>query len=155
LGDSTIFATVLRHAKERIHGSVRDRLGEQPDHIVKMDTSAEQENKMKAEWLTVKMKAGGSSYKTLRKNCSTIVARCLHAAGFYALKWAVDNNFAWSPADIYRLAVKAGGTPILWTEFQQRLQASGITAADYGNITKARSGRLCTIGVPCEYQSAG
>lgn len=128
-----------------------------PDHVIKLNSSSEQEARMRAEWQTVFMKKGGASYKNLRKNCSTIVSRVLHAGGFYAQKWAVDNNWVWSPADIRALADGAGGTHMTWTAFLAVLAKSGINPADINSdgkqVTQARSGRYCSTGAPCKYQS--
>ena len=129
-----------------------------PDHVIELQTSKEQEAAMMAEWKTVYMKSKGSSYRTLRKNCSTICSRVLHAGGFHAKKWAVENNFAWSPANIRALAVAAGGTMLPWTAFLRVLQDSFIKASNFKDssgklIDYARSGRYCSTGVPCKYQS--
>lgn len=131
-----------------------------PDHVIRLDTSAEQENDMRAAWRAVFLKDGGSTYKSLRKNCSTIVSRVLHAGGFYAKKWAVDCNFAWSPADIRKLALAAGGEAMQWPAFLEVLAENDIRPADFKNfegdsIYQARSGRYCTTGAPCKYQKNG
>jgi hypothetical protein len=122
-----------------------------PDHVIKLDSTGTQEANMKAAWLTVAHKKGGSSYKNLRKNCSTIVSRVLHAGGYYAKKWAIDTNFAWSPADVRRLADAAGGTHMTWVDFLEVLKKSNITAKDFPT-TNARSGVYCSTGAPCDYQ---
>jgi hypothetical protein len=82
----------------------------------------------------------------------------LHAAGFHAKKWAVDTNFAWSPADVRALAVAAGGKMLKWTEFLDVLKQSFIKADAFKGetglvIDYARSGRFCSTGAKCKYQS--
>lgn len=129
-----------------------------PDHVIELQTTAKQEGQMMAEWKSVLNKKGGSSYKTLRKNCSTICSRVLHAGGFHAKKWAVDNNFVWSPADIRALAVASGGTMLPWTAFLRVLGPCFIKAEHFKDddgklINYARSGRYCSTGVTCKYQS--
>ncbi len=131
-----------------------------PDHVIEMTTDAGKEKEMMAAWLSIHMKKGGGSYRNLRKNCSTIVSRILHAGGFYAHKWAVDNNFAWSPADVKDLALKAGGRAMTWDEFLTVLRGSFIKPEDLkdGNgiqVTMARSGKYCTTGAPVRFQQAG
>jgi hypothetical protein len=129
-----------------------------PDHVIEMASTPEQEDRMRAEWKAVLLKEGGSSYRSLRKNCSTICSRVLHAGGFYARKWAVDNNFTWSPADIRRLAVAAGGRMLLWDEFlvilkeKSFLDATVFTRQNGTVIDHARSGVYCSTGVECEHQ---
>jgi hypothetical protein len=129
-----------------------------PDHVIEMASTPEQEDRMRAEWKAVLIKEGGSSYRTLRKNCSTICSRVLHAGGFYARKWAVDNNFTWSPADIRRLAVAAGGRMLKWAEFLDVLKdPSFLSEQDFTRqngqvIDHARSGVYCSTGVDCDHQ---
>lgn len=127
-----------------------DSEGYLPDHIIELPTTDEIENKMKAEWASVYDKKGGSSYMNLRKNCSTVCSRVLHAGGFYAKKWAVDTNFAWSPGDVRRLACSAGGKLMQWKPFQKILVRSGYRKLP---ANMARSGVLCSTGSPCKYQS--
>ena len=128
-----------------------------PDHVIEMPTSLAQEASMLAEWKTTLAHKGGASYKTLRKNCSTICSRVLHAGGFHAKKWAVENNFAWSPGDIRALAVTAGGTMLTWTAFLAVLAPCFVFAANFKSangtvIGTARSGVYCSTGAPCKYQ---
>lgn len=128
-----------------------------PDHVIEMETTEDKEKAMLAAWKAIANKAGGTTYKTLRKNCSTIVSRILHAGGFYAKKWAVDCNFAWTPADVKRLALKAGGRAMQWTEFLTILEASQIKPSFFMDsqgqvITMARSGKYCSTGAPCKFQ---
>ncbi|MBM3979883.1 MAG: hypothetical protein FJ304_06295 [Planctomycetes bacterium] len=130
-----------------------DAEGYLPDHFIKLDTTDEQEKKMKAEWLSVLTKKGGSTYKNLRKNCSMICSRVLHAGGFYAKKWAVDNNFACSPGDIRALACCSGGKLMKWTDVMDVLKKSGITAANL-SAKEARSGVFCSTDAPCNYQKS-
>jgi hypothetical protein len=126
-----------------------------PDHVIKMATTAEQEEKMRAAWCSIFNKRGGASYKEFRKNCSTIVARILHARGVHAKKWAVDCNWVWTPADVAGLAKGAGGASMKWRDFQGVLAASKIDLRTCCKVDKARSGRFCTTGAPCKYQQDG
>jgi hypothetical protein len=123
-----------------------------PDHVIKLDTSRDQQMLMKSEWRSVFRKPGGASYKNLRKNCSTIVSRVLHAGGFLAQKWAVDNNWAWTPADVRALADASGGTHMTWVAFLAVLAQSNIAPDELGAAT-ARSGRYCSTGAPCRFQT--
>jgi hypothetical protein len=125
-----------------------------PDHVIELRTTTNQETAMTAEWKTVFMKRSGASYANLRKNCSTIVARVLHAAGFHAQKWAVDSNWVWTPADVRKLAEKVGGVRLRWNDFADRvIQLSAKTVSSMaGGIDSARSGRLCSTGAPCAHQ---
>lgn len=129
-----------------------------PDHIIRLDSTAEQELAMRAAWQEIHSKQG-ASFKMLKKNCSTIASRVLHAGRFYARKWALDCNFVWTPADIRKLAVAAGGTLMQWDDFLAVLAESQITpdrlTSDGQTITHARSGRFCTTGAPCQFQQNG
>jgi hypothetical protein len=122
-----------------------------PDHIIRMNSSEAKENDMRAAWRAVLDK--DSHYKSMRKNCSTIVSRVLHAGGFHARKWALNCNFAWTPADVKKLALSAGGTLMRWDDFVEILEQSGINM--FGWPTQARSGRFCSTGVPVKYQQNG
>jgi hypothetical protein len=127
-----------------------------PDHVIRLNSGTGRENRMRAEWQAVYMKDGGSSYKNLRKNCSTIVARVLHAGGYHARKWAVDSNWVWTPSDVAKLARGAGGDHLSWTEFKEVLQASGVDGDNIQShgekIKKARSGVYCSTGARVWYQ---
>jgi hypothetical protein len=135
-----------------------DSEGYLPDHVIRMPTTDEQERQMRAEWRAVFLKDGGSSYKNLRKNCSTIVSRVLHAGGFHAKKWSVDCNWVWSPADVARLARKAGGKHLSWQDFLRILSMSDITPGQMRDrdtdqqIDHARSGSYCSTGAPVRFQ---
>lgn len=128
-----------------------------PDHIIEMTTDAEKERKMLAEWISILTKKGGPSYRTFRKNCSTIVSRILHAGGFYGQKWALNNQVAWSPADIKKLAVSAGGTLMTWDAFKDVYTASFLKIEDLtckkGPVTHARDSALCSTGAPCRFNN--
>jgi hypothetical protein len=110
---------------------------------------------MRAAWRAVFLKNGGSSYRTLRKNCSTIVSRVLHAGGYHARKWSEDSNWVWSPADVARLARRAGGENMTWDDFLLCLGVSRISPIDWGFDVEARSGRYYTTGAPCRFQRDG
>lgn len=92
-----------------------------PDHIIRMACSMEAIDGMLTEWNLIRLKPSGASYKSFRKNCSTIVSRVLHAGGFYAYKWALDNNLVWTPVDIAKLAYAAGGKLVMWDEFKEHV----------------------------------
>jgi len=129
-----------------------------PDHVIEMPTDGAKERLMLASWLTILLKKGGSNYRTLRKNCSTVVSRILHAGGYHAKKWAVDCNFAWSPADIKNLAVAAGGTLMTWDAFCVVYKASFMRLQDLTNskgqqVTWARDSALCSTGAPCRFNN--
>lgn len=121
-----------------------------PDHIIRLDSSEESELKMLAAWKEVYLN-GTLKYRNLRQNCSTIVARVLHAGGFHGKKWSVDNNWTWSPGDIRVLARSVGGAFTSWHDFKRILLTSGIDPSTLPYQT-ARSGRLCTTGVECAFQ---
>ena len=125
-----------------------------PDHVIKLDTDAAKENAMQAEWNAIRNKKN-ASYAAFRKNCSTIVSRILHAGGFYSRKWAENNNWVWAPSDIRQLATSAGGTFMKWKDVRTILSASGLNAADWGQIWLARSGAFCTTGAPVYKQKEG
>ena len=137
-----------------------------PDHVIHLPTTLDQERQMRNEWSLIAQYAQYSrtrtslfsapkevtaSYREFRKNAATVVSRVLHAGGFHARKWAVDSNWAWTPADVAKLARKAGGTNITWTAFLSVLNTGGITPADFDWVTQARSRRCCTTGVPCRF----
>ena len=117
-----------------------------PDHIIRLATNNEQEQLMRAEWSSVWMKKGGASYKPFRKNFSTIVARVLHAGGYFRHRWALDMTYAWTPADIAKLAVDEGGERMKWSDLLSVLRNSSITEDDFVNregnsVRQARSTR--------------
>jgi hypothetical protein len=122
-----------------------------PDHIIRLESTEQNEDRMRAAWKAVLDK--DSSYKSLRKNCSTIVSRVLHAGGYYARKWALDCNFAWTPADVKKVALRAGGDLMRWADFLEVIKDSGIIPN--GWPTRARSGRMCSTGAPVQFQQAG
>ncbi len=135
-----------------------------PDHIIQLDTSTDQEDNMSAAWKAVYLKPKhgvvvGSTFSNLRKNCSTIVSRVIHAANLYSLKWSENHHSFWTPAKIYKLALSVRGTLMTWDEFndiQTATSGSDLAEGIVGNkgklINKARSGAYCTLGLPCEYQ---
>ena len=90
-----------------------------PDHVIKLDSDAAAEKAMMGEWIGMlnKHKNRLVSYQPVRKNCSTIASRVLHAGGFYFRKWAENNNWVWTPSAIKQLALAAGGTRIKWQDF--------------------------------------
>jgi hypothetical protein len=142
-----------KRSKARCNRSVADDIaaeGYLPDWVIRLDTDAQQEQAMLAEWATVRDKPKGT-YGAFKKNCSTIVSRVLHAGGFYAKKWAVNCNWVWAPGDVRRLALKAGGTPLDWATFQPILAAGGILPAHYGNKDFARDAAYNHIGVPSKF----
>ena len=127
-----------------------------PDHIVKLSSDPDKEAKMRAEWNTINQSQGGASFHMLRSNCSTIVSRVMQAGGYYAFKWAIDNNLFWTPADVHRLALAAGGESMSWEDFVEVLKVSGILPQHLvkkygGQCKKARDARLCTTGAPCKF----
>jgi hypothetical protein len=116
--------------------------------------------------------SGKQEYNFLRKNCSTIVSRVLHAGGFLTKKWSVGTQWVWSPADVRMLARRVGGSYVKWTDFLKVLDDSGIKGDTLLKFRehetkkgkkkkpdctlahmKARSGKLCTTGAPCEFQT--
>lgn len=132
-----------------------------PDHVIALACTEDNINHMMAEWQTIRLKPSGASYKSFRKNCSTIVSRVLHAGGFYAFKWAVDNNFVWTPADILKLALEAGGELMEWAEFldivdEDNFQANPTFYPDLKDhngrrIDCARDRAICTTGAKCRF----
>jgi hypothetical protein len=122
-----------------------------PDHIIRLESTEQNEDRMRAAWKAVLDK--DSHYKSMRKNCSTIVSRVLHAGGYYARKWAMDCNFAWTPADVKKLALRAGGDLMRWDDFLDVIEDSGIVTI--GWPTQARSGRFCSTNAPVRFQQAG
>jgi hypothetical protein len=129
-----------------------------PDHVICMKSTDAQEGMMRAEWRSVFLKEGGSSYKNLHKNCSTIVSRVLHAGGFHARKWSVESNWVWTPSDVAKLARAAGGKHMTWEQFLGVLKYSDITwdqmidSDTNMRIERARSGVYCSTGVPVWHQ---
>jgi hypothetical protein len=127
-----------------------------PDHVIRLDTSEDQEKKMRAAWKEIYNKKGGASFKYFRKNCSTIASRVLHAGGLYSKKWAANLHFVWTPADIRKLALGAGGELMSWTDFLAVLAKDYVEPTafkKYGEpVTHARSGVYCTTGAPVKYQ---
>jgi len=127
-----------------------------PDHIIRLKTTNEQEQKMVGAWKEIRMRVGGefkTKYHALRQNCSTIVSRVLHAGGYHSHKWSVDTNWAWSPADV-RVLLRGKGSYTQWNDFLTVLKESGIEEATIP-VKQARSGILCTTGAPCRFQNEG
>jgi hypothetical protein len=154
-GVKDLMKSVFTSQKGDHNPTIIDDIGSEgylPDHVIFMNSSDDSEANMKAEWRTVFNKPGGASYKNLRKNCSTIVSRVLHAGGFHAKKWAVDCNFVWTPADVRKLAEGAGGGRMTWAQFLDVLQSNGIAEGDLPE-DEARSGIYCSTGAPCRYQA--
>jgi hypothetical protein len=123
-----------------------------PDHVIRLKTTQEQERAMLGEWNSISstFTENPTKYHALRQNCSTILSRVLHMAGYHGFKWSVENNWAWSPADIRKL-LRGQGSYMQWPDFLQVLANSGIKESDLP-IRYARSGRLCTTGAPCKFQ---
>lgn len=126
-----------------------------PDHIIRLPSGEEAENKMKAEFANIiRSNNGKPEYKMLRQNCSTVVSRVLHAGGFYAEKWAINNNVVWTPSDVQRLAASIpGGQNVKWTDFVAMIKRETGDDNPFGTNTLARSGCYCTTGAPVEFQS--
>ena len=128
-----------------------------PDHVICLESDTDREARMVAAYKEIYQKRG-ASYKYLRKNCSTIVSRVLHAGGYYAKKWAMNCNFVWTPADIRKLAIGAGGSFMQWDDVLAVLANSRIAPTDLKSgmpmqqVTMARSGAYCTTGAPCRFQ---
>jgi len=136
--------------------------GYYPDHVIRLAVTDEALAKMKSEWESLRLKATGASYKAFRKNCSTIVSRILHAGGFAKLKWYVECNFVWSPADILRLAVGVGGVQMSWDDFMQHIKAScpkaspnryNLTDRKGRKIEWARDRFFCSTGSACRFNN--
>ena len=121
-----------------------------PDWVIKLDTDTAKENKMLAEWATIRDKPNGT-YGAFKKNCSTIVSRVLHAGGYHAKKWAVDCNWVWAPGDVRRLALKVGGQPLTWAKFEPILTAAGIPPSKYGFKDYTRDAAYGNVGVPSKH----
>jgi hypothetical protein len=137
----------------RVVRSIADDIkceGYLPDWVIKLDSSQAQEQNMEAEWSGIRTKPN-KTYGAFKKNCSTIVSRVLHAAGYNAKKWAVDCNWVWAPGDIRRLALAVGGTPMNWVDVVPLLTASGITPAKYGNKDSTRDTAYGQIGVKSKH----
>ncbi len=124
-----------------------------PDHVLELKTSEGQEREMLAEWKVISntFSENEVKYHALRQNCSTIVSRVLHAGGFHGFKWSVDTKWAWTPADVRKM-LRGQGRYMKWTEFLEVLEKSGIEESDLPT-KQARSGRLCTTGAECRFQS--
>ena len=121
-----------------------------PDWIIKLNSGAGKENDMLGEWATIRDKPN-STYGAFKKNCSTIVSRVLHAGGYHAKKWAVDCNWVWAPGDVRRLALKVGGQPLTWAQFEPLLTAAGIPPSKYGFKDYTRDAAYGNIGVPAKH----
>lgn len=147
-----------------------------PDHVVYLDTSDSMNLAMRAEWQSTRngwFGKGGIlkyAYNPLKRNCSTIVSRVLAAGGCKTKKWAFNNNYVWTPADVLRLALNSKvGNPqlISWESFLKcypnTIEATLVNtlqminenrATDnrgaYGQLM-ARSGLLCTTGAPLHH----
>ena len=134
-----------------------------PDHVIRLACSDESIRNMQAAWWQILLKPSGASYKAFRKNCSTIVSRVLHAGGFYAHKWALDNNLVWAPVDITKLAMAAGGVQMQWDDFLDNVLVGPSDDADPRNynletergreINCARDAVFCSTGAPCRFDN--
>ena len=97
-----------------------------PDYVIKLHVyNPDMLNYMQAEWNAIRMK-NNASYHSLRKNCSTIVARVLLAGNFgnggsYMMdgsradkKWSESSHWVWSPSSFRGsvLQSKGGGTDL-------------------------------------------
>jgi hypothetical protein len=120
-----------------------------PDWVIELDTDANEERAMLAEWATIRDKPK-STYGAFKKNCSTIVSRVLQAGGFYAKKWAVNCNWVWAPGDVRRLALKVGGQPLTWAQFAPVLTA-GIPPSAYGFKDFSRDAAYNNVGAPSKF----
>src|SRR5262249_7377442 len=142
-----------KRSRSRANYSIADDInaeGYLPDWVIKLDTDANEERNMLAEWATVRDKPKGT-YGAFKKNCSTIVSRVLHAGGFYAKKWAVNCNWVWTPGDVRRLALKVGGQQLTWAKFEPILTAAGITPSMYRFKDYTRDGAYNNIGTASKF----
>lgn len=121
--------------------------GYAPDHIIRINGLSI--SKMRAEWRSIRGKQN-ASYKFLRKNCSTIVARVLSAATPW---YKTPHHILWTPCDIRDFAFKLG-TVMTWSDFIDELQQNGFGTAAQLNLArglKRRSAARGTSGVAAKF----
>lgn len=122
-----------------------------PDHIIRIEDAKLKTGNMQAEWIRIQAKPD-AHYRTMRKNCSTIVARVLRSgtsAGGRHRRHAV-----WTPLRVKRFALAIGGYAIEWDQLLTEMKNNGAIDSRARDIMNsymrrdARSGKNSTGAAP-------
>jgi hypothetical protein len=94
-----------------------------PDHILRI--SVFNNNAAISKWAEIRNKPK-STYRFLRKNCSTIVSRVLLAGNTKPLGFGVSNNLIWTPIRVKRLADAMGAERKEWSWLIDQFVSAGV-----------------------------